>query len=81
MEIVIAVYGLAASPAGALKLHGVSMAAWLALGAACKMGSTPLNNVITVPPDNALPSVETIITASPFCRSRREAAGIRPSIC
>ena len=48
--------------------HGVSRAALLALGAACRIGSTPLTKVITVPTP-AVPSVERMITASPLCRS------------
>jgi hypothetical protein len=60
-------------------LHGESNAALLALGAACRIGSTPLTRVIAVPTP-AVPSVERIITASPLCRSDSEAAGARLSI-
>src|SRR4029077_19650668 len=73
-------YGPPRSPAGALRLQGASIMAWAALGAACKIGSTPLNRVIAVP-DPAVPSVERITTASPLCRSARETVGAWLSIC
>jgi len=53
---------------------------WLPAGAAVRIGSTPLNSVIAVTPPAAVPSVLTIITASPFCKSARVAAGSRLSI-
>jgi hypothetical protein len=61
-------------------LHGASIAALLALGAACRIGSMPLTKVTTVPTP-AVPSVERMITASPLCKSAKEAAGTRLSIC
>ncbi len=54
--------------------------AWPTLGAACRIGSTPLIKVIAVPVP-AVPSVETSMTASPLCRSASDDAGIRLSIC
>lgn len=42
--------------------------AWEALGAACRIGSTPLSRVIAVCGVAAVPSVARMITASPFCR-------------
>jgi hypothetical protein len=61
-------------------LQGESIIAWLA-GEAVKMGSTPASNVIAVTPPDVVPSVVTIITASPFCKSAIVAAGMRLSIC
>jgi len=51
--------------------------AWPALGAACRIGSTPLTNVIAVPALEGVPSVERITTASPLWRSVNETAGAR----
>src|SRR5260370_20314990 len=45
------------------------------------MGSTPPSSVITVDGPLAPPSVATIITASPFCKSANAAAGMRLIIC
>src|SRR5258708_19544245 len=45
------------------------------------MGSTPPSSVITVDGPLAPPSVATIITASPFCKSANAAAGMRLLIC
>ena len=45
------------------------------------MASTPLSSVIAVTPPEAPPSVATIITASPFCKSASVAGGIRFRIC
>lgn len=55
-------------------LQGVSIAALLAPGAACRIGSTPLTSVMTVPTP-AAPSVERMTTASPLCRSVNVVAG------
>src|SRR5580658_6958383 len=65
----------AASPAGASRLQGGNIIAWPPLGEACKMGSTPATRVITVALPETVPSVETIITASPFWTSERDAGG------
>ena len=54
--------------------------AWLG-EAARRIGSTPLSRIITVDGDVSLPSVATIIRASPFCMSARVAAGMRLNIC
>jgi hypothetical protein len=71
-----------ASPPGAPpKLQGASIIAWLPLGAACKIGSTPLSNVIAVPPLFAVPCVVTMSTASPLCKSAIVTAGMRLNIC
>src|SRR5271169_2333045 len=58
-----------------------SIAARLLLGAADRIGSTPLSNVIAVGCVLAVPWVATIITASPFCKSASATAGIRFNIC
>ena len=51
--------------------------AWPALGAACRIGSTPLTSWIPVPAPEAVPSVERMTTASPLCRSASDVAGAR----
>src|SRR5271165_4930881 len=75
--------GAAASPpADDPRFHGDSIvAARPLLGDAVKIGSTPLNKVIAVGEDVAEPSVATIITAAPLCRSARVTAGSRLNIC
>ena len=55
--------------------------AWLPLGAACRIGSTPLSNVIAVPSPPAPPCVVTTSTASPLCRSASVTTGMRFNIC
>src|SRR5258708_8172292 len=45
------------------------------------MGSTPASKVMAVDGLLGPPSVATIITASPFCKSAKVAAGIRVIIC
>src|ERR1700757_1809710 len=70
-----------ASPEGAPpKLHGVNIMACPAVGAACRIGSTPVSKVIAVAID-AAPSVATITTASPLCRSASVTAGMRFNSC
>ena len=59
-------YGPPASAAGAPKLQGASIIACPALGAACRIGSTPLTNVIAVPASSGGSFVETMTTASPL---------------
>src|ERR1019366_1008651 len=62
------------------KFQGERMVpAWL--GEAVRIGSTPLNRMIAVEGELALPSVATIIRASPFCKSASVTAGMRLSIC
>ena len=62
------------------RFHGERMVpAWL--GAAVRIGSTPLNRMIAVEGESALPSVATIIKASPFCKSASVTAGMRLNIC
>src|ERR1022692_2318577 len=70
-------YGPPASPEGAPRLQGASIMAWPALGAACRIGSTPLTSWIAVPASEAVPSVERMTTASPLCRSASDVAGAR----
>src|SRR5467141_4173952 len=75
-------YGVAASPPLPLpRLHGERIVDALLLGEASRMGSTPPSKVITVDCPFVPPSVATIITASPFCRSASFAAGMRLIIC
>src|SRR5260370_25235661 len=62
-------------------LHGERIVEGLLLGEACRMGSTPPSKVITVDMPFGPPSVATTMTASPFCRSSSEAAGMRLIIC
>src|SRR6266704_472665 len=70
--------GVAASPPGALpRLQGVRIVEALALGEASRMGSTPPSKVIAVGAPFGPPSVATTMTASPFCKSARVAAGMR----
>jgi hypothetical protein len=64
-EVDVDAYGPPESPLGALRLQGVRIDELLAPGAACRIGSTPLRRVIAVPVP-AVPSVETITTASPL---------------
>src|SRR5216684_3121596 len=74
--------GVAASPPGALpRLQGVRIVEALALGEASRMGSTPPSKVIAVGAPFGPPSVATTMTASPFCKSARVAAGMRLIIC
>jgi len=51
------------------RLHGERIVDGLLLGEASKMASTPPSSVITVETPVAPPSVATIMTASPFCKS------------
>src|SRR5712692_5123557 len=75
-------YGMAASPPGALlRLHGERIVEGLLLGEASRMGSTPPSKVITVDTPFGPPSVATIMTASPFCKSASVAAGMRLITC
>src|SRR6266481_8731580 len=75
-------HGVAASPPPPLlRLHGERIVDALLLGEASKIGSTPPSSVITVYGPLAPPSVATIITASPFCKSANAAAGMRLIIC
>ena len=69
-------YGPASPPGAPPRLHGASIIAWLALGAACRIGSTPLNNLTTVLPPEGVPSVARMATASPLCKSARVTAGV-----
>src|SRR5271165_3258324 len=48
-------YGPASPPGAPPRLQGASIMAWLPLGAACRIGSTPLNNLMTVPPPGRAP--------------------------
>src|SRR5213078_4263205 len=70
-------YGASASPLAPPRVQGESMAA-LRFGAAVRMGSTPASTVIAVTVLESAPSVETIMTASPFCKSAIVLLGIRP---
>src|SRR5713226_7149940 len=75
-------YGVAASPPPPLlRLHGERIVDAVLLGEDSRMGSTPPSRVITVDRPFAPPSVATIMTASPFCRSDSVAAGMRLIIC
>ena len=70
------------APAGAVKFHGERIVeALVPAGAAERIGSTPASSVIAVGPAAELPSVATSKTASPFCNSAIETAGMRPNIC
>ena len=53
----------------------------LLVGEAVRMGSTPVSMVIAFTSDDAAPSAETSITASPFCRSASATVGSRPRNC
>src|SRR5580692_3674862 len=71
-----------ASPPEPLRFHGDNnMAACPPFGDAVRIGSTPVSSVIAVGALLADPSVATIITALPFCKSAMVTAGSRPSIC
>src|SRR5207245_10991890 len=75
-------YGFPASPPEASpKVHGDRIEEALLFGEACRMGSTPPSNVMTDGTPFAPPSVATIITASPFWKSERVAAGMRLNAC
>ena len=68
------------SPPDVLNDHGESSDAER-LGAAVRIGSTPASRVMAVtapePSPDACPEEETIMTASPFCRSASELFGKR----
>jgi len=59
------------------RLQAPMKIAWLALGEAVRMASTPLSSVIAVTPPESVPCEATIITASPFFKSASVAAGSR----
>src|SRR5580658_9067764 len=70
MDLQFACYwAVSPSPPGAPSDHGDSSEDALRFGAAVRMASTPASRVIAVTASEFPPSVETIITASPFCRS------------
>src|SRR6266702_6304183 len=74
--------GVASSPPGVLpRLQGVRIVEALALGDASRIGSTPPSKVIAVGAPFGPPSVATTMTASPFCKSARVAAGMRLIAC
>ena len=54
---------------------------WPLLGDACRIGSTPASKVMAVTPEVCGSDVATIMTASPFRKSARAAAGTRLSAC
>jgi hypothetical protein len=68
------------SPPDAFSDHGESSEDALRFGAAVKIASTPASNVIAVTAPESEPSVDTIITASPFCRSASVLLGKRLNI-
>src|ERR1019366_10770939 len=68
------------SPADAPSDHGESREVALRLGDAVRMASTPASNVMAVTAPESATSVETIITASPFCRSASVLLGKRLSM-
>ena len=55
--------------------------AWVSCGEADKMGSTPPSSVMAVTSPEFVPCVETIMTASPFCKSASGDGGTRLTIC
>src|SRR5271165_6550430 len=69
-------YGPASPPGAPPKLQGASIMAWLPLGAAWRIGSTPLNNLMTVLPPEGVPSVLRTAMASPLCRSASATGGV-----
>src|SRR5207253_8567083 len=69
---------VSASPLAPPRVHGESVIRAFRFGEAVRMASTPESMVIAVTVPGSTPIVETIITASPFCRSPTEAFGIRP---
>lgn len=62
-------------------VQGVKMLDASPFGEASRMGSTPASSVIAVAAFSCVPSVVTIITASPFCKSANVAPGNRLNIC
>src|SRR5580698_5325557 len=71
-----------ASPPAPLRFHGDNnIAACPPFGDAVRICSTPVNSVIAVGELVAEPSVATIMTALPFCKSAMVTAGSRLSIC
>src|SRR5260370_39841062 len=80
--VVLGYWGPPSPPPGEDRFHPESRAAALIpLGAAVRIGSTPLNSVIAVTSDPVVPGVETIMTASSFCKSASVTAGKRLIIC
>src|SRR5260370_24266954 len=76
--VVLGYWGPPSPPPGEDRFHPESRAAALIpLGAAVRIGSTPLSNVIAVTSDPVVPGVETIMTASSFCKSASVTAGKR----
>src|SRR5437588_12199526 len=75
-------YGFPASPPGAsLRLHGERIVEALLFGEACRMGSTPPRSMTPHGTPLGLPSVATIISTSPCCKSASLAAGLRLMPC
>src|SRR5205823_13413768 len=69
-------YGVGASPPAPVpRLHGERIVDGLLFGEASRIGSTPPSRVMTVGTPLAPPSVATIMTASPFCRSEERRVG------
>src|SRR5438046_8343686 len=75
-------YGVGASPPTPVpRLHGERIVDGLLFGEASRIGSTPPSRVMTVGTPLAPPSVATIMTASPFCRSASVMGGMRLIAC
>src|SRR5258708_2668109 len=68
--VVLGYWGPPSPPPGEDRFHPESRAAALIpLGAAVRIGSTPLSNVIAVTSDPVLPAVEAIMTAPSLYKS------------
>src|SRR5258708_37100931 len=76
--VVLGYWGPPSPPPGEDRFHPESRAAALIpLGAAVRIGSTPLSNVIAGTSDPVVAGVETFMTASSFSKSASVTAGKR----